>query len=69
MSFITNLPAADRYGKPYRGVAMSPPRLGTQVSDVVIKNGGVTKAIVAVSNPPIKPKRLLKIPNKVNEPF
>ncbi|MNR68546.1 hypothetical protein D3C85_1931750 [compost metagenome] len=48
---------------------MSPPRLGTQVSGVVIRNVNVTNDIPTVSKPPMSPIRSLNIPNKVNEPI
>src|SRR5690606_2939876 len=50
-SFITNLPAPDKYGNPNCGVAKSPPRSGTYTSGVVNRNVKVTKDIPNVSTP------------------
>src|SRR5690606_25059049 len=68
-SFITNLPAPDKYGNPNCGVAKSLPRSGTYTSGVVNRNVKVTKDIPNVSTPPNIPILVYQIPRNVSRPI
>lgn len=56
VSFNTNLPAPDKYGKPW----CKSPKSGTQASGVVLKNDRVTRGVRNDKVPPINPIQRLK---------